>query len=121
LFISFVLTGSLQINGVREYLQESNEISDEELVDEDRRSASSPTLLLGLNKPASREDLLTDIPPRPVTDRLIAQFLNSKEPLLSMCLNPSHVLPAQKLTWDTIHRRIPYSHSPKGGTDSAPE
>ncbi|KAF7590481.1 hypothetical protein BBP40_002826 [Aspergillus hancockii] len=71
-----------EINGVREYLQESNSLSDEEIFEEDSHSASSPTLLLGLNKAASIEDLLADIPPRPVTDRLIAQFLNSKEPLL---------------------------------------
>ncbi|KAB8206196.1 fungal-specific transcription factor domain-containing protein [Aspergillus parasiticus] len=72
-----------EINGVREHLQESNDISDDEAFDDGHLSTPSPTLLLGLNKTVSKEDLLADIPPRPVTDRLIAQFINSKEPVLT--------------------------------------
>ncbi|KAB8259626.1 hypothetical protein BDV32DRAFT_124176 [Aspergillus pseudonomiae] len=72
-----------EINGVREYLQEDNGISDDEALDDGHLNTPSPTLLLGLNKAVSKEDLLVDIPPRPVTDRLVAQFINSKEPVLS--------------------------------------
>ncbi|KAE8414013.1 fungal-specific transcription factor domain-containing protein [Aspergillus pseudocaelatus] len=71
-----------EINGVREYLQEGNDISDDEALDDGHLNTPSPTLLLGLNKAVSKEDLLADVPPRPVTDRLIAQFINSKEPVL---------------------------------------
>ncbi|KAE8349150.1 hypothetical protein BDV28DRAFT_152152 [Aspergillus coremiiformis] len=71
-----------EINGVKECLQEANDDFDEEITDDDRLNASYPTLFFGLNKAASKEDLLTDILPRPVTDRLVAQFINSKEPVL---------------------------------------
>lgn len=89
-----------EISGVREYLQEGDDVTDEETIDEDRQDSPSPTLLLGLNKAVSKEDLLTDIPPRPVTDRLIAQFINSKEPVLSTI----HIPTFQKkytLFWST--------------------
>lgn len=44
--------------------------------------SSRPSLLFGLGKPPSKEELLADIPPRPVADRLIARFLNSGDPSL---------------------------------------
>lgn len=48
--------------------------------------SSRPSLLFGLGKPPSKEELLADIPPRPVADRLIARFLNSGDPSLGKCL-----------------------------------
>ncbi|THC96452.1 hypothetical protein EYZ11_004043 [Aspergillus tanneri] len=71
-----------EINGVKEYLQGGDEISDEESEDSEALDPTSPTLLFGLSKTASIEELLADIPPRPVCDRLISQFLKSKEPLI---------------------------------------
>ncbi|PLB45462.1 hypothetical protein P170DRAFT_512152 [Aspergillus steynii IBT 23096] len=71
-----------EINGVKEYLEESDDVSDEEDEEEDSSDVATPTLLFGLSKPASKEDLLADIPPRPVTDRLISQFFNSSEPFI---------------------------------------
>ncbi|KAI9039032.1 putative C6 transcription factor [Aspergillus affinis] len=70
-----------EINGVKEYLQGSDDESDEE-DEEDSFDMASPTLLFGLNKPASKEELLADIPSRPVADRLISQFFTSKEPFI---------------------------------------
>ncbi|KAH8423065.1 putative C6 transcription factor [Aspergillus melleus] len=71
-----------EINGVKEYLQGSEDESDEEVEEEDSFDMASPTLLFGLNKPASKEELLADIPARPVADRLISQFFTSKEPFI---------------------------------------
>ncbi|KEY80325.1 transcription factor C6 [Aspergillus fumigatus] len=51
-------------------------------MDEAFFDSSSPVLLLGLNKPASKDELLADIPPRPVADRLVSQFLHCREPIL---------------------------------------
>ncbi|KAE8379406.1 fungal-specific transcription factor domain-containing protein [Aspergillus bertholletiae] len=89
-----------EINGVREDLQEGNDMSDDETLDGGHLNTPSPTLLLGLSKIASKDDLLADIPPRPVTDRLIAQFINSKEPVLTTV----HIPTFQKeynLFWST--------------------
>jgi hypothetical protein len=71
------------VNEVKGYAQqETDDESEEEVMDDDFFDSSSPALLLGLNKPASKEELLADIPQRPVADRLVSQFLHSKEPLL---------------------------------------
>lgn len=50
-------------------------------------SSTSPALLAGLNRPASIHDLLSDIPSRPVADRLVSRCLNSAEPSLSMSMS----------------------------------
>ncbi|KAH3402718.1 hypothetical protein KXV81_000466 [Aspergillus fumigatus] len=72
-----------EVNEVKGYLQqETDEESEEEFMDEAFFDSSSPVLLLGLNKPASKDELLADIPPRPVADRLVSQFLHCKEPIL---------------------------------------
>ncbi|KAH1513361.1 hypothetical protein KXW98_008234 [Aspergillus fumigatus] len=66
-----------EVNEVKGYLQqETDEESEEEFMDEAFFDSSSPVLLLGLNKPASKDELLADIPPRPVADRLVSQFLH---------------------------------------------
>lgn len=71
------------MNEVKGYLQqETDEESEEEFMDEAFFDSSSPVLLLGLNKPASKDELLADIPPRPAADRLVSQFLHCKEPIL---------------------------------------
>jgi hypothetical protein len=44
--------------------------------------SSRPSLLFGFGTPPSKDELLADIPPRPVADRLIARFLNSGDPSL---------------------------------------
>lgn len=67
---------------MREYLREQDVHSDDELAQQDEKSVTAPTLLLGLHKPLRKEELLAQIPPRPVTDRLVAQWLNCKEPVI---------------------------------------
>ncbi|GFF22425.1 uncharacterized transcriptional regulatory protein C1F7.11c [Aspergillus udagawae] len=72
-----------EVNEVKGYLQqETDDESEEEIMEDGFFDSSSPALLLGLNKPASKEELLADIPQRPVADRLVSHFLHSKEPLL---------------------------------------
>ncbi|KAE8150537.1 putative fungal-specific transcription factor, partial [Aspergillus avenaceus] len=80
-----------EINGVKEYLHESNDVSDEDNIEDGRQDMALPALLsgLGMNKAASKEELLADIPPRPVTDRLIAQFLSGNEPVLNIIHVPA--------------------------------
>ncbi|RLM00164.1 hypothetical protein CFD26_107054 [Aspergillus turcosus] len=88
--------GAHWVNEVKGYLQqEADEESEEEVMDDNFFDSSSPALLLGLNKPASKEELLADIHPRPVADRLVSQFLHSKEPLLVVIHFPTF----QKEAW----------------------
>lgn len=65
-------------------MQEDDIVSEEDVVDEEAPDTHdvSPTLLLGWNKPATIEELLSDVPPRQVTDRLIYQFINLSEPII---------------------------------------
>ncbi|RAK97862.1 putative C6 transcription factor [Aspergillus ibericus CBS 121593] len=79
-----------EISGVREYLRDNEEMgpSDEEQGDEEIVSASAPTLLLGLHRQVSREELLDGLPPRPVVDRVVALFVNSKEPTTALVHMP---------------------------------
>ena len=72
---------------MREYLRDNENMgpSDEEQGDEETvGSSAAPTLLLGLHRQVSREELLDGLPPRPVADRLVALFVNSKEPTTGM-------------------------------------
>lgn len=68
---------------MKEYLHQNDDILDEGPGDEDLFAASSPALLVGISRPARMDELLADIPPRPVTDRLVSRFLNTSEPPLS--------------------------------------
>ena len=42
------------------------------------------TLFFGLSPSMNRSDLLASLPSRPVADRLVSRYFNSKEPILSM-------------------------------------
>lgn len=87
-------------------------MTDEEDEEEESFDAPCPTLLFGLSKPASKEELLSDIPSRPVTDRLISQFFNSKEPFIGkfwqLCYHTD-----QQLTFGGS--RLPRLHIPERG------
>lgn len=78
-----VLTGSsnLKINDVKECIGEN---SNDEGVDIDPYDASSPVLLLGNSRPVSKEEMLMDIPPRSIADRLVSRFLKTSEPARGM-------------------------------------
>ncbi|KGO41265.1 Transcription factor, fungi [Penicillium expansum] len=69
-----------EINDMKEYLDEDGEDSDNEGVDIDPYDDSSPVLLLGHGRPVSKEEMLMDIPPRPIADRLVSRFLKTSEP-----------------------------------------
>jgi hypothetical protein len=74
-----------KINGVKEYLDADGEISDEEeVVETDPYDESSPVLLLGGGRPVSKEEMLVDIPPRSIADRLVSRFLKTSEPSRGM-------------------------------------
>ena len=64
---------------MKEYLEYSEEVDDEMDVN---HSATSPAIVCGINRIASIDELLADIPPRPVSDRLLARFLATPEPAL---------------------------------------
>ncbi|KAK9858740.1 hypothetical protein MYU51_018049 [Penicillium brevicompactum] len=69
-----------EINGVKEYLDENQGNSEDEDVEPDDMDSSSPVLLLGNSKPVSKEEVLLDIPPRSIADRLVSRFLKTSEP-----------------------------------------
>lgn len=71
-----------QINGVREYLDENGDDSDEEGAEDDPYESSPPVLLFGNSRPVTKEEMLVDIPPRSTADRLISRFLKTTEPAL---------------------------------------
>ena len=77
-----------EINEMKEYLQQNDEMLEEGSGDEDLFTASSPALLVGINRPSRMDELLADIPPRPVADRLISRFLNTTEPSLRRFSRP---------------------------------
>ena len=62
---------------MKEYLEYGEDVGDEMDVN---HSATSPAIVCGINRIASIDELLADIPPRLVSDRLLARFLSSPEP-----------------------------------------
>ena len=48
--------------------------------------SSGPTLLIGIGRPYSKDELLADIPSRPVLDRVISRYFNSSDPSLGMSI-----------------------------------
>lgn len=72
-----------QINGVKEYLDEHGDNSDNDGVEDDPYDDSSPALLLGTGRSMTKEEVLVDIPPRSIADRLVSRFLKTSEPSLS--------------------------------------
>ncbi|KAJ5966540.1 hypothetical protein N7481_013254 [Penicillium waksmanii] len=72
-----------EINGVKDYIDGyGNEETDDEGTEEDPEEDSSPTLLLGMSRPITKEELLLDIPSREIADRLVSRFLKTSEPSL---------------------------------------
>ncbi|QQK41500.1 C6 transcription factor, putative [Penicillium digitatum] len=69
-----------EINDMKEYLDTDGEDYDDEGVEIDPYDDSSPVLLLGHGRPVSKEEMLMDIPPRPLADRLVSRFLKTSEP-----------------------------------------
>ncbi|CAG8878586.1 unnamed protein product [Penicillium salamii] len=72
-----------EINGVKEDLEENQGISEDEDVEADDPDNSTPILLLGNRRPVTKEEVLVDIPPRSIADRLVSRFLKTSEPARS--------------------------------------
>lgn len=71
---------------MKEYLDENRENSDDEGNEIDTFDDSSPVLLLGNGRPVSKEEVLVDIPPRSIADRLVSRFFKTSDPLRSKLL-----------------------------------
>lgn len=69
---------------MKEYLGEDGENSDDEGAEVDPYDDSSPVLLLGHGRSVSKEEVLMDIPPRSIADRLVSRFLKTSEPARGM-------------------------------------
>ncbi|KAL4928270.1 putative C6 transcription factor [Aspergillus undulatus] len=78
-----------EINEFKESLQEGDELSDEEAVGDDGSSNPEPTIWFQISKPTSKEELLSDIPERQITDRLVSYYLNSREPIVTILHVPT--------------------------------
>jgi len=63
-------------------LEDDDELSDEEVLENDGSNDMEPTIWFGISKQLSKEELLSAIPPRPVSDRMVSNFMNSKEPIV---------------------------------------
>ncbi|KAL2825464.1 fungal-specific transcription factor domain-containing protein [Aspergillus cavernicola] len=72
-----------EINEFKESLRDTDELSDEETLQDEDSNDDAPTIWFGLGKPISKEELLSDIPSRLITDRMVSYFLTSKEPLVT--------------------------------------
>lgn len=69
---------------MKEYLDDEKETSEDEGVEIDPFNDSSPALLLGHGRPVSKEEMLMDVPPRSIADRLVSRFLKTSEPARGM-------------------------------------
>ncbi|KAJ5646414.1 hypothetical protein N7490_002786 [Penicillium lividum] len=69
-----------EINGVKEYLDEQENNSNESAIEEDPFDDSTPVLLLGMAKKVTKQEMLIDIPVRSIADRLVSRFLKTFEP-----------------------------------------
>ncbi|KAI2792476.1 hypothetical protein POX_b02514 [Penicillium oxalicum] len=70
-----------EIHGVKEHLI-NHGFSDNEEPEEALGEGPSPALLLGISRPITKEEVIADMPPRPVADRLVSKFLKSAEPVV---------------------------------------
>ncbi|KAL2845434.1 fungal-specific transcription factor domain-containing protein [Aspergillus pseudoustus] len=78
-----------EINEFKESLNEIDDLSDDGLGEEEDTREFAPMLWFGLTRPASKEELLIDMPSRQVTDRMVHYFLNSEEPVTNILHGPT--------------------------------
>ncbi|KAN0078604.1 Fungal specific transcription factor domain containing protein [Elaphomyces granulatus] len=69
------------IKEVKEYFQD-DKLDEESVSDDEMEESSGPTLLIGMGKACSKDELLADIPSRAVLDRVISRYFNSSDPSL---------------------------------------
>ncbi|KAJ5225565.1 hypothetical protein N7468_006790 [Penicillium chermesinum] len=77
-----------EIKSVREVINDAAE-TPKDLSGGDPFDESSPALLLGTRRLMSKQELLTDLPQRSITDRLVSRFLKSSEPFLILLHVPT--------------------------------
>jgi hypothetical protein len=84
----------MQISEVKEYLQLTEDSYSEDTPDDLFTAAgiSGPELLFGNTISAPKTDVIAALPPRPVADRLISLYLNSKESTLGNVSQTSQTL-----------------------------
>ncbi|KAL4804863.1 fungal-specific transcription factor domain-containing protein, partial [Aspergillus unguis] len=87
-----------EINEFKESFQENDEASVEDATVEDDSASEErePTIWFGMSKPMTKEDLLSDVPVRIVTDRLVSCFLTTKEPIVTILHVPTFQKEYQK-------------------------
>ncbi|KAL4815907.1 hypothetical protein BDW67DRAFT_163347 [Aspergillus spinulosporus] len=78
-----------EINEFKQSLQESDDISDEEVFEDDDIGSREPTIWFGISRQMSKEELLSDMPARQITDRLVSYYLISKEPIVAILHIPT--------------------------------
>ncbi|KAL3466554.1 hypothetical protein BJX64DRAFT_250273 [Aspergillus heterothallicus] len=73
-----------EINEFKESLNEVDDLSDNEIEEDEDAGEFAPTLWFGLIKPTDKDDLLSNLPSRQATDRMVHYFLNSQEPVANI-------------------------------------
>jgi hypothetical protein len=63
-------------------LEGDDELSDEEDLENDGSNDMEPMIWFGISKQVSKEELLSAIPPREISDRMVSYFMNSMEPIV---------------------------------------
>ncbi|KAF4342185.1 transcription factor [Fusarium beomiforme] len=88
---------AIQVEHIREHLDEANDASDLGIVDP---AQSQVPLLLGPGRLApSLEEILADIPPKHIADRLVSRYFTSTEPSIS---KSCYIFQEQHLTFEVI-------------------
>ncbi|KAJ9312436.1 transcriptional regulator family: Fungal Specific TF [Paecilomyces variotii] len=78
-----------EINDIKEYIQEEDTVSEDSVAGLDIGEPEGPMLLLGLDSSMSLEDLIEEMPPKPLVDRLVSRSLTSKYPSIFMIHQPT--------------------------------
>ena len=76
----------MQITKLRAHV-ESDDSSDAEAIAEQVANDRGLMLLEGLCPPCSLEEIVFDIPPRPVADRLVSRYFTSRDRLIGRHLS----------------------------------
>lgn len=75
------LINNLQVEHIREHLDETNESTDLGITDQ---AQSQVPMLLGPGRlTPSLEEVLADVPPKHITDRIVSRYFNATEPSIS--------------------------------------
>ncbi|KAH6880631.1 hypothetical protein B0T10DRAFT_495055 [Thelonectria olida] len=76
-----------EVTKVREYLEQENASEEDQIAEQNPRK--SPMLLGRPSKITSVKDVLSDIPPKSVSDRLVSRYFTSNEPSIILLHGPT--------------------------------